>query len=301
MTTAELERAAADRKGGMRGSKDRPQARRAVADASLGVFASRSLIKRPVVVRKAASGDGLDFTGYASTTEQPYEMYDFFGPYSEIVSRGAFADTLKTENLDVPLVLQHDALRRIARTTNGSLTLEEDDIGLRADAPNLDPTDADVAYIAPKLRSGLIDEMSFRFLITAGQWSPDYTEFRINGADIHRGDVAIVGYGANPTTSLQLRALSQKLQAGRALDPEDVNMLTQALGWFSSLDSIVDEAQESLSTYLKVPNPDMDDATMAEMSKASLDHLRSSERALRAELQRRGAAPSMSLQELLAL
>jgi phage head maturation protease len=62
-----------------------------------------------------------------------------------------------------------------------------------------------VAYIAPKLRSGLVDEMSFAFRIESGQWSPDYTEYRINRFDIHRGDVAIVGYGANPYTVGSLR------------------------------------------------------------------------------------------------
>jgi len=299
MTTTLLERASVARRAATRGVKDRPSQRRGVPDASLSVFASRSILRRPVEVREASDG-GLDFSGYASTTEQPYEMYDMFGPYNEIVSRGTFGESLKREDLDVPLVLQHDALRRIARTTNGSLTLAEDDIGLLADAPNLDPTDSDVAYIAPKLRSGLIDEMSFRFSITAGQWSPDYTEYRINGADIHRGDVSIVGYGANPTTSLQLRALTAKIQTGRALDPEDVNMLTQALGWFTTLDSIVDEAQESLAAYLKVPNPDAEDmGDMTEMSKVALDVLRARERVIRKELHSRGLAPAMSFLDLL--
>jgi HK97 family phage prohead protease len=91
-------------------------------------------------------------------------------------------------------------LRRIARTTNGTLTLAEDETGLRVEA-TLDPADADVAYIAPKLRAGLIDEMSFAFRITSGLWSPDYSEYRIDRFDLHRGDVAIVGFGANPATA----------------------------------------------------------------------------------------------------
>ena len=36
-------------------------------------------------------------------------------------------------------------------------------------------------------------KMSFRFFITQGSWSPDWTEYHIDGYDIHRGDVAIVG------------------------------------------------------------------------------------------------------------
>jgi hypothetical protein len=41
--------------------------------------------------------DGRDMflvEGYASTTERAYEMWDFFGPYEEVVSRSAFDQTL---------------------------------------------------------------------------------------------------------------------------------------------------------------------------------------------------------------
>ena len=152
--------------------------------------------------------------------EQSYEMWDMFGPYTEIVSAGAGTDSLARADLDVPLVLGHDQLRRLARTTTGTLILAEDETGLSVRAPALDPADYDVAYIAPKLRSGLIDEMSFAFRIESGQWSPDYTEYRINRYDIHRGDVAIVGYGANPHTagaSLRQPAAAPTNSRARAL------------------------------------------------------------------------------------
>ena len=132
-------------------------------------------------------------------------MYDIFGPYTEIVSAGAASQTLARADLDVPLVLQHDQMRRIARTTNGTLLLSESSDGLHVEAPTLDMGDQDVAYIVPKLRAGLIDEMSFAFRIVRGQWSPDYSEYRIEEFDLHRGDVAIVGYGANPYTEAGTR------------------------------------------------------------------------------------------------
>lgn len=192
--------AADDRASGYRAPADRPSQRRCAE--ALG---ARAVVLAPLTraeVRDAADGSGLlDFTGYASVVERGYEMWDMFGPYTEVVAADAFNETLARAGLDVPLVLGHDQLRRIARTTTGTLSLAMDETGLRVSAPKLDPADADVAYIAPKLRSGLIDEMSFAFRIDAGQWSPDYTEFRITKVDIHRGDVAIVGYGANPFTA----------------------------------------------------------------------------------------------------
>jgi HK97 family phage prohead protease len=157
-------------------------------------------------------------------------MWDAFGPYTEVVSAGAGAESLARADLDVPLVLQHQDLRRIARTTNGSLLLEESDAGLRVLAPALDPEDQDVAYIVPKLRAGLIDEMSFKFRIGAGTWSPDYTEYRIQAYDIHRGDVAIVGYGANPhTAGSGLRAEADPLALVRDLDDEQARAALDVL------------------------------------------------------------------------
>jgi len=195
--------AAAARSTATRAPADRPSQRR-----SLEAAGSRALVRATIQgleLREKAGSNLLEFAGYASVTEHAYEMWDFYGPYTEVVSASAFDDTLARADLDVPLVIAHDQTRRIARTTNGTLLLSIDDTGLAVRA-DLDPADVDVAYIAPKLRAGLIDEMSFAFRIDSGQWSPDYTEFRINKVDIHRGDVAIVGWGANPATSGSLRA-----------------------------------------------------------------------------------------------
>jgi HK97 family phage prohead protease len=187
---------------------DRPSQRRSSAETGEGgprLAHVRAAARIQLAERAADSTDPLSFRGHASITETPYEMYDWYGPYNEVVSAGAFDDTLARTGLDVPLVLGHDQMRRIARTTNDTLRLAMDEEGLLVEA-DLDPADLDVQYIAPKLRSGLIDEMSFAFRITRGVWSPDYTEYRIDEVEIHRGDVAIVGYGANPFTDSGLRA-----------------------------------------------------------------------------------------------
>jgi len=196
---------------------DRPSQRRCGPEQG-----ARAWVAAPAArmqLRGADDGTGpLDFEGYATVYERGYEMWDWYGPYTEIVSAGAGSTSLARADLDVPLVLQHAALRRIARTTNGSLELREDDNGLLTRAPALDREDPDVAYIAPKLRAGLIDEMSFMFRIVRGQWSPDYTEYRIDEYDLHRGDVAIVAYGANPYTSGAGLRSSEALDIVRTLD-----------------------------------------------------------------------------------
>ncbi|MFJ6645776.1 HK97 family phage prohead protease [Streptomyces sp. NPDC091290] len=214
MTTPALAAAAAERAQHTRQRADRPSQRRCAEHT--GARATVRATLSGVQVRETGDTGTLEFVGRASVYEQAYEMWDMFGPYTEIVSEGAGADSLARADLDVPLVLGHDQLRRLARTTTGTLFLTESANGLDVRAPALDPADYDVAYIAPKLRAGLVDEMSFAFRIESGQWSPDYTEYRINRYDIHRGDVAIVGYGANPYTGASMRQPAPAVQSSRA-------------------------------------------------------------------------------------
>lgn len=217
-------RAARERVAGVRTRADRPSQRRNAED----VGASRAAVcrtARPQIRQAGGEGGALSFTGLACATDQVYEMWDFWGPYSESVSAGAFGPSLARDDLDVPLVLQHVDLRRIARTTIaagevGHLALEETDEGLRTDAPQLDPADSDVAYIVPKVASGLVNEMSFKFTITRGSWSPDFMSYTIQEVDIHRGDVAICGYGANPNTDAQMLDSDLDTLLRRASDVE---------------------------------------------------------------------------------
>lgn len=211
-------------------SADRPSQRR--CDEQAGSLAVVRSVTTGLQLRAAADGgSGLSFEGFASVYARGYQMWDMFGPYTEQVSAGAGAVSLARDDLDVPFVLNHDSLRRMARTIGGSLLLSEETIddteGLLVRAPDLDPEDSDVAYIAPKLRAGLVDEMSFRFRIDAGSWSPDWTEYHIDQYDIHRGDVAIVGYGANPhTQGAGLRGAPADL---RAMSAEDLATLANEL------------------------------------------------------------------------
>lgn len=49
---------------------------------------------------------------------------------------------------------------------------------------------------------------------------PRITEYRIDEYNIHRGDVAIVGYGANPYTSSELRT-APAVRTGRDMIPAE--------------------------------------------------------------------------------
>jgi HK97 family phage prohead protease len=181
---------------------------------------------------KAGASGVSTVSGYASVVEEPYEMWDFLGSYAEVVRTGAFTKTL-SETPQVQLLLNHGGLA-MAYTKAGTLRLSEDSTGLHMEA-DVTAARSDVQDMLLALEDGSVDEMSFAFRVTRQMWSPDYDQRDILEVDLHRGDVSVVNFGANPATSVQpalraadfdklgdddARALYERLQ--RRLSPPGV-------------------------------------------------------------------------------
>lgn len=219
-------------------------------------------------IRAAAGGAGGTrrlFTGYASVTEAPYEMYDWYGPYTEIVRQGAFGKTL-SEGCDTAFLMNHGGVT-MARTKGGTLRLAEDDIGLDTQA-DIDTARSDVAILASAVEGGEVDEMSFAFWITRGMWSPDYEQFDILEVSLDKGDVSAVNYGANPHTgglvglrSRQLANLARsnfpalvreayKRRTGEYLAPADLGAMLHIVGLATQSDDTPDETRAILAQIL---------------------------------------------------
>lgn len=158
-------------------------------------------------VRAKPDGSGgtrYDIEGYASAYDEPYEMYDCWGSYTERVRAGAGAKTL-SENPDVVFLLNHDGLP-MARTKAGSLALSEDTTGLHVLATGLNGSMSVVRDVVTAIEDGILDEMSFAFIVVRQEWSPDYLQRDIVEYNINRGDVSAVTFGANPATSIAMRS-----------------------------------------------------------------------------------------------
>lgn len=223
------------------------------------------------------SDSSLTLTGYASTYNEPYSM----GGYTETVAPDAFKRTLG-KNPDVRLLINHDDLP-LARTTSGTLELDSDSRGLRVQA-SLDPSDPDVARLAPKLRRGDVNQMSFGFRVMGDDgddWSRDFSQRTLRALDLNDGDVSVVTYPANPGTTAGIRAAGERdleVMASiirhaeqRAMSPQDtMAALGRALGYVAAVDAIVDGAQADLASALGVPNPDVDQD--AEMGQSQRDN-----------------------------
>lgn len=193
-------------------------------------------------LREDSGGNTLTFTGYASVFNRSYEVNDMFGPFSETIAEGAFRNSL-AQGADVPFKINHEGMT-LARTKSGTMNLAEDSNGLHVEA-RLDASNPQVQALRSAMQRGDVDEMSFAFRATDDRWSEDWMNRTILGADINKGDVSVVNYGANPFTSgAQLRS-ADIARALRAMKPAD-------------LDS---DVKEALAAVLGVTNPDLNAAT----------------------------------------
>lgn len=109
-----------------------------------------------------ATADELVVEGYAAVFEQPSEVMSFWGiEWDERLARGAFTNVLAADDLDVRFMGQHEG-NALARTTNGTLELSEDETGLRFRA-TLNPNVQEARDLYALIERGDITQMSFGF------------------------------------------------------------------------------------------------------------------------------------------
>jgi HK97 family phage prohead protease len=189
------------------------QEARAAAAATRQIPADGArMLPFPALMRaEAVEWNGMgryQLDGIASTTEQPYRMFDMFGEYDEVIDRAAFNETLSADP-DVAFLVNHKGVTMARSRPNGrgyrSLELSVGATGLQSRA-FLNPERQDVKDLVHAIRDNDITEMSFAFRIDDGEWDEDFTKFRIRKVDLNRGDVSAVNYGANPYTSIAARS-----------------------------------------------------------------------------------------------
>lgn len=161
-----------------------------------------------------AEADGIKVEGYAAVFNEETNIGGFF---RERIEPGAFSDAIGRD--DVVFLINHEGLP-LARTRSGTLTLSEDDRGLKM-STTLDPEDPDVRSIAGKMKRGDLDKMSFAFMPEVQEWdeSGDMPLRTIKRAALF--DVSVVTTPAYDGTEIGLRSLeafrrAQNYQAARA-------------------------------------------------------------------------------------
>lgn len=189
--------------------------------------ASEERSHSPVKVQYRESGAGSNYRtiqGYASVWAP--KMSEDLGGFREMIAPGAFRSALAGGST-VKLLYNHDSAAVLASTDNGTLELREDEVGLRVWA-RVDMEDPDVQRVASKLRSGIVDQMSFAFTVKDDWW--DYTggtpvrTVREVGDLFEVSVVAFPAYNDTKVAMLERARTAGRLPLGGATDvaPETV-------------------------------------------------------------------------------
>lgn len=204
--------------------------------------------------------DGMVFEGYAAIFDSPSEPL----PFREKIQRGAFSRSLKTRN-DVKLLWNHDSGQVLASTRAKTLSLVEDERGLKvvASLPNTS-LGRDTAEL---LRRGDVDSMSFGFSVIKDSWNAEGSERTLNAVRLH--EVSIVAWPAYTATagttsvrsfdklaqranvdSAALATALEKMEAGEDITVDDRDLLSRTIDALSPKVEGQVTAEDDLSMLL---------------------------------------------------
>lgn len=159
--------------------------------------------------------DGV-IVGHASVFNSWSETLGSIFPFKEIVRKGAFTETIEKD--DIRALFNHDPNYVLGRNKAGTLSLEEDDIGLSV---KITPPNTSWAKdLTESIKRGDISQMSIGFIVEEDTWG---TKDGIDIREIKKVqlfDVSPVTFPAYTKTDVGVRAMeeykSYKEQLGEA-------------------------------------------------------------------------------------
>lgn len=160
------------------------------------------------ITLRAADNGGKGLKGHAAVFGQRAWIGGKRWGWWEQIESGAFSKTIRekrAENNDIVLNRDHDNRLILARTSNGTLRLSEDSVGLAVDAEMGDYSYARDIEVALERRD--LTGMSFAFDVVTWEWSvAEDDNDLLTLREIELFDVSVVGMPAYPQTDAALRS-----------------------------------------------------------------------------------------------
>jgi HK97 family phage prohead protease len=196
--------------------------------------------------------DGMRLEGYAALFNSRSEN---LGGFTETINPGAFRSSLKSRN-DVKLLWNHDSGAVMGSTRAGTLTLTEDERGLKVSATLPDTTYGRDAR--ELVRRGDVTGFSFGFSMPArggDEWNSDGTERVLKSVRLHEVSVG-VAFPAYPETNgtATVRGLDKIAQRANV----DADALADALLKIENGEDITTDDRTLLQTVINelAPEPE---------------------------------------------
>jgi HK97 family phage prohead protease len=191
--------------------------------------------------------EGMTLTGYAARFNEPSEPL----PFIERIKPGAFKRSINSRN-DIKLLWNHNTDMVLGSTRAGTLTLKEDEIGLRVMATLPDNSWGRDAKVS--IQRGDVTGFSFGFTVPAGgdSWSSDGTERTLKSVRLLEVSTG-VAFPAYPSTNgtAQVRGLDKVAERNNI----DADALADALLKIEDGQSISKDEAEMVSRVISDLSP----------------------------------------------
>jgi len=146
------------------------------------------------------SDDGKKIVGYAAKFD---ELSPLYWGFREKIRKGAFTKTIK--EADIRALFNHDPNFVLGRNKAGTLTLKEDDLGLKYEITPPNTTTA--TDLKESIKRGDISQSSFAFKTVKDLWDDDDEKGLTRELiEVKLFDVSPVTYPWYPTTEAGLRS-----------------------------------------------------------------------------------------------
>jgi|SRR5690606_7181318 len=145
-------------------------------------------------------------TGYAVKWEKKSQVLGFLRKFREQFKKGAFTESLEKD--DQLFLWSHDPSKVLGRTKNGTLRLEEDDIGLRFELDLPNTTLGNDAY--ETIKRGDVDGVSFGFKVEADEIQDADDDLPLRTVTKARlFEVSVVAFPAYPDSEVSARGFDR--------------------------------------------------------------------------------------------
>lgn len=210
--------------------------------------------------------DGMHLEGYAALFDSRSEN---LGGFTEVIKPGAFRSSLRSRN-DVKLLWNHDTGAVLGSTRSGTLTLTEDDRGLKVSATL--PNTSYGRDARELIARGDVTGFSFGFSMPArggDQWNDDGTERVLKSVRLH--EVSLTAFPAYRQTegTATVRGLDRiavraevdadaladallKIENGEDISTDDRTLLEKVISELAPVEEApeIDEAEEKAKALL---------------------------------------------------
>ena len=152
-----------------------------------------------IEIRAGTEGSSQVTEGYASIFDSPTMIGDMF---QETIAKGAFAKSL-TGKADVRALFNHNWDYVLGRTKSGTLTLDEDEKGLKFRVTPPDTSWAKDLMIS--MQRGDINQCSFGFQVVRDSWNWDVEPAQRTIQEVKLYEISIVSLPAYEDTEAYVR------------------------------------------------------------------------------------------------